>query len=293
MTEEILAVDTEPVKTAQAPAPGTEPTDWMTLNDEFRNGAPDSVKDLLTKKGYTHLGQFFDSYNELEKFKGIGKHLVIPEAEDAEEWNDVYNQLGRPETHDKYEYTYEGDVEISEELTGQFKEYAHSLGLTQNQFNKIVNFQLDAVAAQTEAYNIQDEEQKNTKREEEVATLKIKLGKDGVPCSDEVYKAKVVGARIIADSLGIYQTLEANGLASNPAIIEMLDTIVSRTAEDVIAPQTSAATTKSPIEERDDIMKNPVFKDKFARGRKELMARYMELNQIIANSGQGSQPNSR
>lgn len=279
---EIMEVPTEPKIEAQTPAPGTEPTDWMTLTDEFRNGAPENVKDLLTKKGYTHLGQFFDSYTEMEKFQGVGKHLVIPEAEDAEGWNDVYNQLGRPPTHDKYEFAYEGDVEISEELTGQFKEYAHGLGLTQNQFNKIVNFQLDAVAAQTQAYEIQMTEQ----QEANVTALKEKFGEVN-------YNAKVTGARIIADSLGIYKTLEAKGLASDPDIIMMLDTIANRTDEDVIAPQTSVTTTKSPIEERDEIMKNPVFKDKFARGRKELMARYMELNQIIANSGQSSRPNSR
>lgn len=279
---EIMEVPTEPKIEAQTPAPGTEPTDWMTLNDEFRNGAPENVKDLLTKKGYTHLGQFFDSYTEMEKFQGVGKHLVIPEAEDAEGWNDVYNQLGRPPTHDKYEFATESQIPLSDELMEGFRQFAHKEGYTQKQYRGAIDFQLDAIAKMIEI----DEDQKVELQEQKVTALKEKFGEVN-------YNAKVTGARIIADSLGIYKTLEAKGLASDPEIIMMLDTIANRTAEDVITPQTSVTTTKLPIEERDEIMKNPVFKDKFARGRKELMARYMELNQIIANSGQSSRPNSR
>ncbi|KKN07643.1 hypothetical protein LCGC14_1064940, partial [marine sediment metagenome] len=220
---DIMDVTTEPAKPAQTTAPVTEPSQWMPLDDEFRNSAPDNVKDLIAKKGYTHLGQIFDSYSELETFKGVGEHLVIPESEDAEGWENVYKQLGRPETFDKYELTYEGNVEISEELTGQFKQFAHGLGLTQKQFDSIIKFQLDAVGAQTEAFD----NQLATTKEENIQALKQKWGEAN-------YEVKVKGARIIADSLGIYQTLEAKGLASDPDIINMLDTIASRTTEDVI-----------------------------------------------------------
>jgi len=276
---EILEVDTEPIKPAQTPAPSTEPTGWMSPTGEIREGAPEKIRELLEKKKWTNVEQFFDSYVELEKFKGIGEHLVIPEAEDAEGWDDVYKQLGRPETYDKYELAYDGDVQISDELVGQFKQFAHGLGLSQKQFGEIVKFQLDAVTAQTGAY----EEQLTAQKEENIQALKQKWGEAN-------YAVKVKGARIIADSLGIYNTLEAKGLASDPDIISMLDTIANRTAEDVITPQSPATPQKSPQEELNEIKKSESFLKKFHPEHKETMARYMQLCQLVANAGQGRAP---
>lgn len=276
---EILEVPTEPVKTAQTEAPATEPTGWMSPTGEIRDGAPESVANIVKNKGWTTVEQIVEGFTGLEKFKGIGEHFIIPEAEDAEGWDKVYKQLGRPDTHDKYELNYAGDVQISDELTGQFKQFAHKLGLTQSQFDKIVNFQLEAVSAQSEAYDVQLESQK----EANIAALKQKFGEAN-------YGAKITGARIIADSLGIYNTLEAKGLASDPAIIEMLDMINSRTAEDVITPQSPATSQKTPQAELEEIKKSEAFTKKFDPKHKETMARYMELCQQVANAGQSSQP---
>lgn len=271
---EILDVSTEPVKPAQTVAPDTEPTGWMSPDGEIRESAPENIQTLFAAKKWTNIRQAVDAYTELEKFTGVGKHLVIPEAEDTEGWNNVYKVMGRPETHDKYELDYGGDVEISEELSGQFKQFAHGLGLTQKQFNSLVNFQLDAVGAQSEAY----ERQVTAQKEENIAALQLKWGSN--------YQAKVTGARIIADSLGIYQTLEAKGLASDPVIIEMLDTIANRASEDTITAQSSTVATKTPLEELEEIKKSEAFLKRFHPEHKKTMTRFMALNQEIANSGQ-------
>ena len=276
---EIMDMDTEPTKPAQTTAPVTEPTGWMSPTGEIRDGAPEAVRNLLEAKKWTNVEQLATGYVDLEKFTGIGEHLVIPEVEDASGWNNVYNQLGRPETYDKYELSYDGDMPISDELVGQFKQFAHGLGLTQRQFEEAVKFQLDTVVAQTEAYNAQ----LATQQEENIAALKQKWGEVN-------YEVKVKGARIIADSLGIYQTLEAKGLASDPVIIEMLDTIASRTSEDVITPQPPAAAQKSPLEELGELKKSEPFLQKFHREHKTCMARFMELNQLVVNAGQAQQP---
>ena len=281
MTEILEDVKAEPVKTAQTPAPETEPTGWMSPDGEVREGAPEAVKNLLDVKKWNTVEQLVEGFVNLEKFTGIGKHLVIPEADDAEGWNNVYSVLGRPETHDKYAFDYDGEVEISDELVGQFKQFAHGLGLTQKQFNDVVRFQLDAVTAQNEAYNVQFA----TLKEENIKALKQKWGEAN-------YEVKVKEARIIADKLGIYKTLEAKGLASDPEIISMLDTIASRTAEDVITPPSPPTPTKTPEEEREELNKSDAWKDKFHPKHKEVQARIMELNKIIATNRQADKLNS-
>ena len=279
MTEEIMDVSTEVIKPAETTAPTTEPTSWMNTEGEFGEGVPEGIKTLLDKKQWTNINQLADGYSELEKFKGVGKHLVIPEVDDIEGWGKIYDELGRPETHDKYTLDYEGDIPISDELTGQFKQFAHGLGLTQKQFNDIITFQIDAVAAQEGAFNEQTEVQKQVN----IQTLKDKF-------CEANYQTKITGARIIADSLGIYQTLEDKGLASDPDIISMLDTIVSRTSEDVITPQSPRTAEKTPIERLNEIKQSKAFLQRFDPGHKKIMAEYMQLNQEIANSGQSQRP---
>ncbi len=276
---EIMDVNTEPEKLAQTTAPDTEPSGWMSPTGEIREGAPENIQALVEAKKWTNVGQLADAYAELEKFKGIGKHLTIPEVEDAEGWNDVYNQLGRPETSDKYTLDYEGNMELSEDLTGQFKQFAHGLGLTQKQFNEIVKFQLDAVGAQDTAFT----EQLATQKEANIGALKQKYGEVN-------YTAKVTGARIIADSLGIYKTLEEKGLASDPDIIDMLVKINAKTSEDVITSQSTQTAEKSPLVELEELKQSDAYKTHLHPDHKKAVARQMELCQMITRSGQSQRP---
>jgi hypothetical protein len=278
---EILEVSTEPTIEAKTPAPVTEPTGWMTPTGEIREGAPETVQTLLEAKKWSKVEDIVNGYLELEKFKGVGEHLVIPEAEDAEGWDDIYSKLGRPETHDQYEFNAPEGTELSEDLIGSFKQFAHGLGLTQKQFDNIVSFQLDAVTAQSTEYDQQLEQQKL----QNVQALKEKWGEAN-------FETKIKGAKIIADSLGIYQTLEDKGLASDPEIIVMLDSIASKTSEDVITPPNRQPVQKSATEELDEIKKSESFLNKFDANHKTTMARYMELCQVLANTGQSRAPKS-
>ena len=264
---EILDVDTEPKIEAQTNAPITEPTSWMPLTDEQRNAAPENVRKLLETTKWGSVEEIANGYSELQKFTGVGKHIVIPEGENAD-WSDVWNQCGRPETADGYKL--EPNEAINDELASKWKQFAHGEGYTQKQMAGAVQFQLDIMDSIAEA---------------EAAE---KLAADELLRSEwkESYADRVAGARMVADKLGIYDALKAKNLISDPDIIKMLDIIKSRSAEDVITPQTPIVAQKSPTEELEEIKKSESFLQKFHPTHKETMARYMELNNIIANSGQ-------
>jgi hypothetical protein len=265
---EILDVQTEPVKTAQADAPVTEPTNWMPLTDEQRNSAPEGVKKLLETTKWGSVEEIANGYAELQKFTGVGKHIVIPDVDDTKGWDNVWNQLGRPETSDGY--TLEPNEAINDELASKWKQFAHSQHYTQDQMAGAVQFQLDII-----------ESIANTEAEE-------KLAADELLKSEwkEQYSDRVAGARMVADKLGIYDTLKAKNLISDPDIIRMLDVIKSRSAEDVITPQSPPAGQKTSQEELEEIKASDAFKQRFHEKHKETMTRYMELNNLIANSGQ-------
>lgn len=251
-------------------------TGWVNPDGIFGDGVPEKIKNLIEAKKWNSIEQVVEGYTNLEKMTGTGKHLLIPDDDDPEAWAEVYNTLGRPETPDGYEFEEDEEVPLEADLMDMFRQFAHKENYTKKQAASAIAFYQDVVKMAKKA----DAESKETQKQENIAALKQKWGEAN-------YEGKVKGARAIADKLGIYRTLEAKGLASDPEIISMLDTIASRAAEDVITPSTPAELSKSPLEELEEIKKSPAFTDKFAPGRKELMKRFMELNTIIANMGIG------
>lgn len=68
----------------------------------------------------------------------------IPMPKSDDEFREVYKKLGMPETADDYAFAEDAEYKIPEEFYGQdlveadkaaFREWAHAVGLTQNQFN--------------------------------------------------------------------------------------------------------------------------------------------------------------
>jgi len=268
----------EPVKEAVSTAPETEPSTWGAINDDFTSNAPDVVKDLIAKKGYDNLGKFFDSYVNLEKMKGGSEGIVIPSDDNPDGWGEVWNQLGRPETHDKYEITYDGDIPLSDDLTNSFKQFAHGMGLSQKQFNDTVAFQLDAVKASEEAYAKQVQE----RQEENVSKMQEKW--------KDKYDVTFQKTQDAAEKLGVLEFFKSRGLDTEPEVVNMLLTIANSDSEDSISTQTAQVVEKSDQEQLEEIMKSEAFLDKFHKKHKETMATYMEINRRIANSGQSMRP---
>ena len=281
---ELLDVNTEPVIPAQTGAPGTEPTSWMPLSDEARNTAPETIKGLFDSKKWSSIEDLANGYVEMEKILGRGEHIFKPESpDDTEGWNKYWGQLGVPES-DGYEFEADEAVPFSEDLLSRFKEFAHKQHYTKEQATGAVQFQREIIkevmvaeAEHEEAELVTAEAEKETIRK----ALKQKYG------GEVAYQNKVIEARQIADSLGIYQTLEKKNLASDPEIIGMLTTIAERTAEGVITKGTPPVPTKSPVEEMEEIKKSEAFKVRFHPKHKETMVRFMQLNKEIANKGLG------
>jgi hypothetical protein len=200
---------------------------------------------------------------------------VIPEAEDAEGWNDVYKTLGRPDEADAYEYERGEDSPVDDALMGEFKKFAHEIGCTQKQFKDIIDFQVDAITAQSEVYQHQLQE----KAEADDARVKQMYGIN--------YDAAMQDANNAAEKHGFTEELTAEGIMNIPVVKMMLNTIANMEAEDKIPTDQSIPQQKTPTQRREEIMKSEAFTSKFHPDHKKVMAEYMQLNIQIANAGSG------
>ncbi|KKN47743.1 hypothetical protein LCGC14_0659770 [marine sediment metagenome] len=280
---ELLDVNTEPVIKAQTEAPGSEPSSWMPLSDEQRNNAPESVRDLFEAKKWNSTEELATNYMKLENILGKGDHIFKPESpDDVDGWNKYYQQLGVPDDVNGYEYEVDETVPFDDAILGRFRELSKNIHLDKKQSSELVQFQRDIIK-EVRAVEAEAEAETLKTSEAEIETIrKALVTKSG---GEVQFQTMMVESRQIADELGIYATLEKKGLASDPEIIGMLQIIKDRTKEGTILKGDPLInTTKDPKAELKEIMESETFKNRFAPGRKELMKRYMELNNIIANS---------
>ncbi len=153
--------------------------------------------------------------------------------EHKEAWGEVFNRLGRPAEADGYEMPKEiadkrEDLQISDELVGNFNKIAHDLGLTPQQYAGVMQFyggMAEAgIAGATEAT-----EAAETARQEALDKFKTELG--------DQYEANLGLAKQGLNAMGddsdeFKAMLDDTGLGDNPAVIKLFAKVGELLQED-------------------------------------------------------------
>ena len=113
-TDTLISPTTEQPKVA---------TSWKeAISEEFRQD-PNIEK-------FTEIDALAKSYINATKMIGQDKVAVPNKNSTEDQWNEVYDKLGRPESADKYSLNVKSDIVPMEETSiKQFAENAHKLGL--------------------------------------------------------------------------------------------------------------------------------------------------------------------
>jgi hypothetical protein len=138
---------------AGAAAAAASATDWRSeLPEAFREApfikAADSLDDAVSQlsNAASHMGNSIrvPSEEASEEDRKAFYDKVLQKAPDLmpkptdENLDAFYNSMGRPEAHDKYSYTPPEGKEVPEDF-GAFAEAAHKAGLSQDQFNAVLD----------------------------------------------------------------------------------------------------------------------------------------------------------
>jgi len=153
------AAPVEPGQAAPTPAEPAAPAENGWLGE-----MPDDMKGYVENKGWKTPGDILNSYQNLEKLRGVPEDKLVrlpddPQAEGA--FDPVYTALGRPESADQYTNAL-GD-EFDTETFKAISEAAHIAGLGDGQFqmmqktvqevsNGILEKQEEASVAQFDAW---------------------------------------------------------------------------------------------------------------------------------------------
>jgi hypothetical protein len=160
---------------------------------QWYDAYPEEVRGTIQTKGWQSPADVIQSYTNLEKLLGAdkaGRGVVLPKEDaPAEEWNQVYDKLGRPKTAADYKLPVpEGDTgEFAKMAAGKF----HELGLTAKQ-----------AAGLAEWWNSQSQEMQTSQfnqlalnSEQEMGQLQQEWGKE--------YDANIEAARRATRQFGL------------------------------------------------------------------------------------------
>ena len=116
----------------------TQNTDWKaSLSDEIRNEKSlENISDIESlAKGYVHA----------QRLVGADKIPVPNKFATEEDWNKVYEKLGRPKSADEYKFNLPEDKTVNEAALKGFADQAHKLGLLPGQADGVVKFYNDMI----------------------------------------------------------------------------------------------------------------------------------------------------
>lgn len=168
-------------------------------------------------------------YDKLKAVPGITR---LPDPADKASFDAFYNALGRPDSPDNYRISLGENIQIDESSMGQFKQLAHSIGLTNDQAAKLAEFE----AARYQAV----EQDVIASKQFAEQTLKQEWGAD--------YNNRLTGAK---EAINFYaekypdavQELVSGPAGNNPAFLAMLSELYGSLKEKGVSIPNSSSTS--------------------------------------------------
>jgi len=236
--EQITESNSSPVETTPQETTSTETNDTLvssttdntvqtakswkeTISEEFRND-PNISK-------FTEIDALAKSYINATKMIGSDKIAVPTNNSTEDQWNEVYNKLGRPESPDKYKLDFKSEVApVDEQAIKSFAEVAHKTGLNEKQAQAILDFYKQNSENSVQQLKIDTE----TAQAQAEQQLRQEWGKQYE--SNITKAASVAKANMSGDVLDM-QLKDGTRLGDHPEVIKGFAKIAGLLSEDKMA----------------------------------------------------------
>lgn len=217
--QEVAATEQAPALSGDTNTP-IQNTDWKaSLSDEIRNEKSlENISDIESlAKGYVHA----------QRLVGADKIPVPNKFATEEDWNKVYEKLGRPKSADEYKFNLPEDKTVDEAALKTFAEQAHKLGLLPGQADGVVKFYNDMIGQELSNANSIAEAARNK------ATTELKT-EWGQAYDQKIAAANQVVASVFPQGFMSMNMEDGTKLGDNPAVIKAFAMLAERMGEDKI-----------------------------------------------------------
>jgi|TARA_R100000734_G_scaffold19145_1_gene18556 hypothetical protein len=191
----------------------------------WKDSLPDDLKTEKALESIQDVPGLAKSYIHAQKMIGSDKIPVPNKYATDEDWQAVYNKLGRPETPDAYEFKFDDNSSIDENALKGFKEAAHKHGLLPKQAEGIMNFYNEM----TQNY-IQD---LNSKSEQGRVTAEESLKKEwGNAYDNKLNQAKAIANKYLDKDFNNLTLSDGTRIGDHPNFIKAFASLANELGED-------------------------------------------------------------
>ena len=195
---------------------------------DFKTLIPDAYKEEKALQNFQDMDGFVKSYLHSQKLVGADKIPIPNKYATDEDWNAVYEKLGKPKSPDGYEYNLGKETKLDDNSLKAFSAEAHKLGLLPKQAQGIIKYYNDlAGASETEANNkaeaARTEAEKNLRKE------------FGSTYNDRITAAKKLATTTLGNEF-LNNTILQDGskLGDNPTVVKAFADLAAQMSEDNI-----------------------------------------------------------
>ena len=232
MSQEQITQETVPVAettqtTTEAPVQETQIEQAVpTVAKSWKEAIPEDLRNDPNISKFTELEALAKSYVNATRMIGQDKVAVPNNNSTDDQWNEVYDKLGRPESPDKYKLEVKSDVvPLDESSIKSFAENAHQLGLNNKQAQGILEFYKNSMEGSAQ--------QNQVDMETAQANAEQELRKEwGRAYEDNIKKAGAVAKANMDANILDMQLKDGTRLGDHPAIIKGFANIANLMSED-------------------------------------------------------------
>jgi hypothetical protein len=265
MSSEQITQETVPVETTKTTEPTATPSNvaksdtpvspttetqpvaktWKeAISEEFRND-PNIEK-------FTEIDALAKSYINATQMIGKDKVAVPNKNSTDDQWNEVYDKLGRPESADKYSLNAKSEVvPIDDNAIKQFAENAHQLGLNNKQAQGILEFYKNNMEGMAHQAKVDTE----TAQAQSTQELRQEWGRE---FDTNIKKAGALAKANMNPEILDMQLKDGMRLGDHPEIIKGFAKIAGMMSEDkIVSTESENVSSNTDVEtEISDIMNN-------------------------------------
>ena len=236
MSEQIQTTEvTQPVATEQTTATATQPilsttqqTTQPLSGKTWKEAISQEYRTNPNIEKFTELDALAKSYINAVSMIGTDKIPLPGKSATDEQWNEVYNKLGRPESPDKYTLELKTDVApVDENIIKGFAQNAHKLGLNNKQAQGILEFYKSTLEGSAKEMAVNME----AAQAEAANTLRSEWGR---AYDENLRKAASVAKTYLEPEILDSQLRDGTRLGDHPKIIKAFANIANLLSEDKI-----------------------------------------------------------
>ena len=244
MSQEQITQETVPVAettqtTTEAPVQETQIEQAVpTVAKSWKEAISEDLRNDPNISKFTELEALAKSYVNATRMIGQDKVAVPNNNSTEDQWNEVYDKLGRPESPDKYQLEVKSDVvPLDESAIKSFAENAHQLGLNNKQAQGILEFYKNSMEGSAQ--------QNQVDMETAQANAEQELRKEwGRAYEDNIKKAGAVAKANMDANILDMQLKDGTRLGDHPAIIKGFANIANLMSEDKLVSTESESVSQ-------------------------------------------------